>query len=172
MITHIPRYIFNFFFFILLQVFILNKIELSGFLNPFLYILFLITLPFETPGWLLLVLGAVTGLSVDMFMNTAGMHMAACILLAYVRPYILRGFAPRDNYEPGTLPIPSHYGFPWFIKYSYIMIMIHHIFYFVIESFGTEGFFATMSKTILSSIFTLIIMLVSLLFTYTQKRRV
>ncbi len=171
MITHIPRYIFNFFFFILLQVFILNKIELSGQLNPFLYILFLITLPFETPGWLLMVLGAITGLTVDVFLNTAGMHMAACILLTYVRPHILRGIAPRDSYEPGTLPLPSHYGFSWFIKYALILTIIHHFFYFLIDSFGTKGFITTLTTTILSSIFTLVIMLVTMLFTYTKKRR-
>ncbi len=171
MITHIPKYIFNFFFFVLLQVFILNKIELSGQLNPFLYIIFIITLPFETPGWLLLVLGAVTGLTVDMFLNTAGMHMAATVLLAYVRPYVLRGIAPRDNYEPGTLPIPSHYGFGWFLKYTFILTLIHHLLFFITDSFGNKGFITTLSTTVLSSVFTVVIILITMLFTYTKKRR-
>lgn len=172
MITRIPRYILSFFFFVLFQVFILNKIELSGYLNPFLYILFIVTLPFETPKWLLLILGAILGLSVDLFLNSAGMHMAACVLIAYLRPFILRSFAPRDSYEVGTLPLPNYYGFAWFAKYAITLIIIHHFFYFFIESFGVETFVSTIVKTAFSSIFTLLIMLIALLFTYSRKRRI
>lgn len=171
MITRIPRYLLSFVLFILFQVFILNKIELSGYLNPFLYILFIISLPFETPGWLLLILAGITGLTIDLFLNSAGIHMASCVLIAYIRPYVLRSFAPRDNYEPGTLPLPSYYGFPWFAKYAIILIVVHHFCYFFIESFGVASFVSTIVKTAFSSIFTLLIMLIALLFTYTRKRR-
>jgi len=172
MISIIPRYIFNFFFFVLLQVLILNKMEFSGYLNPYLYVIFILTLPFETPGWLLLTLAALLGLSVDMFSNTVGMHMSASLFLAYLRPFILERFAPRDNYEPGTLPLPSYYGFGWFLKYALILVFIHHLFYFVIESFSVENFVKILIKTLGSTVFTMIIMSVTLLFTYQKKRRI
>ncbi len=172
MISLIPRYIFNFFFFVFLQVIILNKIELSGYLNPYLYVLFILTLPFETPGWLLLLLAALLGLSVDMFSNTPGMHMSAVLLLAFIRPYILKRISPRDGYEPGTLPLPAYYGFPWFFKYAAILVFIHHIFYFIVESFSMNNLLGIMAKSIFSSIFTLIIMGVTLLFNYQKRQRI
>ncbi len=172
MISIIPRYLFNFFFFVLLQVLILNKMEFSGYLNPYLYVIFILTLPFETPRWLLLVLAAILGLSVDMFSNSTGMHMAATLVLAYVRPFFLERFAPRDNYESGTFPLPSYYGFAWFLKYAATLVLIHHLFYFVIESFSIENFVRIMVKTLGSTVFTLIIMGITLLFTYQKKRRI
>jgi len=172
MISIIPKYIFNFVFFILLQVLILNKMEFSGFINPYLYVLFILTLPFETPGWLLLSLAASLGLCIDIFSNTIGMHMAASILLAFIRPFVLARIAPRDNYEPGTLPLPSFYGIPWFLKYAGILVFIHHLFYFIIESFSFGNLFQTFAKTILSSIFTLIIIGVTLMFSYQKRKRI
>ncbi len=172
MISLIPRYLFNFFFFVLLQVLILNKMEFSGYLNPYLYVFFILTLPFETPGWLLLVLASILGLSVDMFSNTIGMHMAATLVMAFIRPFVLERFSPRDNYEPGTLPLPSYYGFGWFLKYAVVLVFIHHLFYFVIESFSIENFVKIMIKTLGSTIFTMVMMSVTLLFTYHKKRRI
>ncbi|TLX77692.1 rod shape-determining protein MreD [Labilibacter sediminis] len=172
MISLVPRYIFNFIFFVLLQTLILNKIEFSGYINPYLYVLFILTLPFETPGWLLLVLASILGLSIDIFSNTIGMHMAASLLLAFLRPFILMRIAPRDNYELGTLPLPSFYGFPWFFKYSAILVFIHHLFYFIIESFSLQNIIEILLKTTLSTIFTMVIMGVTLLFSYQKKRRI
>ncbi|MCW3806461.1 rod shape-determining protein MreD [Plebeiibacterium marinum] len=172
MIRLIPRYIFNFFFFVLLQVLILNKIEFSGFINPYLYVLFVLTLPFETPGWFLLVLAGVLGLSIDMFSNTPGMHMAATLLLAYIRPYILLRIAPRDGYEPGTLPTPSFYGFPWFFKYAVILVLIHHFLYFIIEAFSFTHIIEILARTVFSTVFTLVIMGVTLLFNYQKRKRI
>ncbi len=172
MISIIPRYIFNFIFYVLLQVVILNKMEFSGYLNPYLYVIFILILPFETPGWLLLTLASILGLSIDMFSNTTGMHMAATLLIAYLRPFILSRFSPRDNYEPGTLPLPSYYGFPWFFKYAAILVFIHHFVYFIIESFSIENIVSILIKTIGSTLFTLVIMGITLLFTFQKKRRI
>ena len=146
--------------------------EFSGFINPYLYVIFILTLPFEIPGWLLLLLASILGLSIDIFLNTPGMHMSATLILAYLRPFVLERFAPRDNYEPGTLPLPSYYGFGWFFKYAAILVIIHHLFYFIIESFSIESFARIVFKTISSSLFTLIIIGVTLLFTYHRKRRI
>ncbi len=172
MISLIPRYIFNFFFFIFLQVIILNKIEFSGFINPYLYVLFLLTLPFETPGWLLLVLASFLGLSIDMFSNTPGMHMAATLIMAYLRRFVLLRISPRDGYELGTLPTPTFYGFPWFFKYAGLLVLIHHFTYFIIESFSFSNILEVFGKTFFSSVFTLIIMGIALLFNYQKKGRI
>jgi len=157
----IPRNISRFIVLVLIQVLILNNIEFSGYINPFLYVLFILLLPFETPAWLLLVSGFVLGLTVDLFMNTPGLHAAATVLMAFVRPFVLRIFAPRDGYEPGTYPRIFYYGVSWFFKYSALLILIHHFFLFYLEVFRFTDFFSTFFRVILSSVFSIILVVLS-----------
>ena len=77
MINNILKHSVRFVFLVLLQVLILNNIQLNGFINPYLYILFIIMLPFEIPVWLLMLLAFVMGISIDMFLNTMGIHVCA-----------------------------------------------------------------------------------------------
>lgn len=161
MIKIFTRNIWRFVFLVLLQVLILNNIQFSGFVNPYFYVLFILLMPFETPNWILLVIAFLLGLSIDLFANTIGMHASATVLMAFIRPYILRIFAPRDNYEVGTFPRVYYYGFSWFLKYSLILVLVHHIFLFFIEVFRFSDIMMTLSRTLLSSLFTLILIMLS-----------
>lgn len=164
MISFLPRYIFNFFFLTLVQVLVLNNIQFSGFVNPYLYILFIITLPFETPGWLLLVLAFISGFSIDMFSNTPGMHASATVFMAFFRPVILRALAPRDDYQPGSLPTMSYYGVGWFLRYALVLVLLHHLFLFYVEVFSLTHFFSTLVRVLASTVFTLLLIFVAQLF--------
>ncbi|MCK4663041.1 MAG: rod shape-determining protein MreD [Bacteroidales bacterium] len=155
------RNIWRFIFLVLIQVLILNNIQLSGFINPYFYILFIILMPFETPKWILIVLSFFLGLSIDIFCDTLGMHASASVFIAFLRPLILGFIAPRDGYEIGTFPRLYYYGFSWFFKYSTILILAHHLFLFYIEVFRFSGFFMTFTRAILSSVFTIILIILS-----------
>jgi rod shape-determining protein MreD len=146
---------------VLLQVLILNNIEISGFINPYFYILFILLLPFETPKWLLLVSAFALGLSIDLFSHTLGMHAFACVLVAYIRPFLLKVIAPREGYDAGTTPGVKYFGLDWFMRYAVIIVFTHHFALFFIETFKFHEFFSTLFRVILSSIFTLIIILLS-----------
>jgi rod shape-determining protein MreD len=146
---------------VLLQVLILNNIEISGFINPYFYILFILLLPFETPKWLLLVSAFALGLSIDLFSHTLGMHAFACVLVAYIRPFLLKVIAPREGYDAGTTPGVKYFGLDWFMRYAVIIVFTHHFALFFIETFKFHQFFSTLFRVILSSIFTLIIILLS-----------
>ena len=161
MIRDILRHTGNFFFFVLLQVLILNKIEISGFINPYLYVLFILLLPFETPKWFLLVVAFLLGLSIDLFSDTLGMHTFATVLLAFIRPYLLSVIAPRDGYEKGTSPGVKSFGMEWFLKYSLILVFAHHFALFYIETFSFHMFFSTLLRVILSGIFTMVLIVLS-----------
>ena len=99
MIIEILKIIFRFIILIAVQVLVLNHVEISGYINPFLYVLFILMLPIRIPRLFLLVIAFATGLCVDLFSNTAGMHAAACVLMAYFRPGWLKIIAPRDGYD-------------------------------------------------------------------------
>lgn len=161
MINEIIRNIIRFIVLVLAQVLIIKNIELGRFINPFIYVLFIIVLPFETPKWLLLILSFFLGLSIDMFYDTAGMHAAACVFMAYIRPGILKLFSPRDGYESGTQPTIQYLGVPWFLSYAGILIVLHHLVLFYLEMFRFSEFFSTFFRVIVSTIFTLLLVVVS-----------
>jgi len=156
MIEIVQRNIVRFFVLILFQGLVLNTINLGGYLNPYVYILFILLIPFETPKWFLLISGFLIGLAIDMFESSLGIHASAMVLMAFARPSVLQYFAPRDGYEARTFPRIYYYGFTWFLKYSAIMVSIHHIMYFFMEAFGSQPFFPTLLKAILNTLFTLL----------------
>lgn len=161
MTNPIIRNIIRFFVLVLVQVLIIKNIELGRFINPFLYVLFIIIMPFETPKWLLLVVAFVLGVTIDMFYDTPGMHSAACVMMAYIRPGVLKLFSPRDGYEFGTQPTIQYLGIPWFVSYAGILIVVHHLILFYIEIFRMHEFFSTFFRVIISSIFTLLLVVIT-----------
>jgi len=151
---------------VLLQVLVLNNIQISGYIVPHFYVLFILLMPFETPKWLLLVVAFGLGLSIDMFTQTPGMNAAATVFMAFLRPYVLEMSAPRDGYEPGTFPRIYYYGFQWFLRYTVILVLAHHFVLFYIEVFRFAEFFSTLLRVLLSSLFSVILIMLSQYFIY------
>jgi hypothetical protein len=160
------QYISCYFVVILLQVLIMNNIQFSGYLNPFFYIIFILLLPFEIPNWLLLVLAFFIGFTIDLLSGIPGMHAAACVFMAFLRPFVLKSFSPHDGYEKGTFPRVYYYGIEWFAKYSLILVLAHSMFLFFIEIFSFSGFFHTLARIIISTVFTGGIIILSQFFIY------
>ncbi len=161
----ILRYIGLFVFLLFLQLFIFNNIQLSGYINPYVYILFILLLPYDTPGWLLLVIGFATGLVVDLFMNTLGFHSSATLFMAFVRYHLLNFLTEKDSNERITSPSMQNNGVVWFLRYASILIVAHHLFLFMLESFSLFSFFATLVRVFLSSIITLLVIFALQFFT-------
>lgn len=170
MISLIFRYIFAFILLILFQVLILNNLHLSIYINPYAYILFILILPFDTSGWLLLSLAFLTGLTMDAFSNSMGMHSAAIVLVAFLRPYLLSVLSPRDGYGEGQTPHYSQMGMTWFLMFAGILTLVHHFTLFLAEDFSLDSIFTLILRVILSSIFSMIIMIVLLLVSYKARR--
>jgi hypothetical protein len=153
------------------QVLIFSNIKFSPFINPYVYPLFILLLPFETPRWLLLILGFATGLSVDFFLGSAGMHAAACTLIAYLRPVLIRGITPKGA-EFEVEPNISLQGTTWFLIYCGLATFVHHTCYFLIESGTFYNFFIALIRIILSTAFSVLFMMIFLiLFSSSKKRR-
>ena len=156
--------IVRFIFLVLLQVLILNNIHLSGYINPFLYIAFILLLPFNTPHWLVLILAFTIGITIDMFSNTGGIHSFATVLTGFMRPPILRFVSPRDGYDIIQQPTLQQFGFNWFLSYTGILVLVHHMTLFYLEAFHFKYFFSTFFRALLSGIFTLLLLFVSQFF--------
>jgi rod shape-determining protein MreD len=146
---------------VLVQVLILNNIQLSGLINPYIYVLFVLLLPINIQGYFLLGFSFLIGISIDIFSNTPGIHAGATVLLAYLRPGIARFVSTRELAEKGATPTMTQLGVANFIRYTVIAVLIHHLFLFIAETFSFGDFFATLFRWILSSFFSIVIILAS-----------
>ncbi len=164
------KYTLLFVFLILFQVLVLNNIQFSGYVNPYLYVLFILLLPFETPKWLLLILAFFLGFCVDIFTKTIGMNIAASVFMAFCRPAVIYLLSPKQDFEPGIRPCIRDLGFMWFFAYSLILILLHHLVLFYIEVFRFSEFFSTLYKVTISTAFTLVLVILSQYLFYNLKK--
>jgi rod shape-determining protein MreD len=159
MIRDFGKYVIMFVALVLVQVLVLNNIQFSGLINPYIYILFILLLPFTIPGYFLLPIAFLLGITIDIFNNTLGVHAGATVLLAFLRPGIAQLVSSRELIEKGNTPNLSQLGFASFLKYTIIAVLIHHLFLFYAEAFSFGGFFETFLRYILSSVFSILIIL-------------
>jgi rod shape-determining protein MreD len=159
-------------FFLLLQGLVLNRMDLwQGWVLPSLYIFGLIMLPINTPRVVLLFIGFVTGLIMDAFTNTGGLHASACVLLTFLQPLALQFLAPRDGYEVGQQATVHDLGITWFITYGGLLTLVHHSWLFFLEQWRLTPFFSTLSKVVISSVITVLLMIISQYLIHSSKDR-
>lgn len=152
----------------LLQVLILNHVNFLGYINPYAYILFILLFPINNNRQLFIFLSFLLGLTVDLFSDSGGIHAAACVTIAYLRPMLLK-FTFGTSYEHQTLKISTSEVGPR-ITYFVMVILIHHFILFSLEVFNTSNILLIVKKSLFSSIFTLIMCLIlTVLFSRSSK---
>ena len=162
--------IVRFFFLILFQVLILNHINLSGYINPYFYIYFILLLPFDTPKWMLLIVAFMLGWCIDIFTNSIGLNAAACVMMAFARPFVISAISSGPESLLGETPSLRNQGMKWFLYYAIILIVIHHFTFFYLEIFRFSEFMTTFVRVMLSSAFTLLLVLISEYLLYPQGK--
>ena len=120
--------IIRFILFLGVQIFVLSKIPpLHRFIIPYIYFLFLLWLPFSITRFWMLIIAFVTGLTLDYFTMQIGVHTAACVLIAYVRPFIITILTPRDSSEFNYRePSPKSMGWAPYSVYVLALTLLHH----------------------------------------------
>lgn len=158
LITNILRFIFIVFF----QIFVLNNIDfgpLNYVLNPVVYIAFIIAFPNNYSKYTLLLVAFVLGLTVDMFINTHGIHASACVLMAYSRTFIVRQLESQNTFDESfdlTIHTTEKTSY---LKYMTTLTLIFFFWLFLMEEFSFYKLPIILLKTILSTIFSVILML-------------
>ncbi len=150
------------------QVIIFNNINFLGYINPFPYILFIILFPVNGNKYGLLLASFFLGILMDMFCNSGGVHAAACVLLASVRPSIFK-FSFGLSYEYQTVKINDTLT-PERFSFILISVIVHHIALFILEVFTFEFIWDIILRTLVSTAFTLIICILTIYLTKPSKR--
>jgi len=165
------KYSVYFVFMILLQGLVFNQIQFSGLVYPMVYSIAIIMLPVETSLILSIAIALLLGVSIDMFSDTFGLHTSSTLLLAYIRPSILKVLRPRDGYDNVLLLSIHDMGKTWFLAFSGILIGIHNLWFFTFELLRFDLIFTIILKTLLSTLVTLfiVVLLQYLLYKPTKK---
>ena len=166
--------IIRFILFLGIQVFILNQIPpLHQFIVPYLYFLYIIWLPFNLGRFPLLIIAFLFGLCLDYFTGTMGLHAAACVLLAYVKPFLLNLLIPQETTEQSYVePSISSMGWAPYSLYVALLTFIHHFYLVLLEwlQFGNFVYFiGKVSAT--TGISLLLIFVTEMLFSRNAKFR-
>lgn len=156
---------------ILLQVLFLKNTGYYNLATPYLYILFIILLPFEIPNFLLFLLAFLTGLTVDLFYDTLGLNAAACSLLALVRILFISVTVQKDGFDNEPEPRLGLMGFRWFFFYAVILTFFHHLVLFTFEVFRFSEVPYILLRTLLSSLFTVFLILLAEFIFFRRKVR-
>lgn len=123
----------------------------------FVYILGLLMLPVDLNDVPALLIGFFVGISMDLFYNTGGMHIAAAVFVMFIRRHWLNLVTPQGGYDMGVSPSLEIGGIIWFVGYALPLIVVHHAVLFFLESYGFNAFWFTLKKVLFSSIFTFVL---------------
>ena len=139
---------------VLLQVFLFDNLSISVYLNPLVYIAFLILLPFETLPVVLLGAGLLLGVTMDFAMGAAGINTIATLLVAFLRPTLAGLTCGRENAREGGIPSSGRLGERVFINYVVVLTLLHHAVFFLLEALSWEHVLHTVVRIVVSSVVT------------------
>jgi rod shape-determining protein MreD len=159
--SSLVKNIIRFCLFILVQVFVLNQIPpLHQLVTPYIYFLFILWLPFKMGRRTQMLLGFALGFALDCFTKTYGLHAASCVLIAYLRPFLINLLISQEGTESNyNEPSIKSMGFTPYFTYLTILTFIHHTFLFFLQAMQTGGYFYFILKSVFSTAISLMLIL-------------
>lgn len=165
-------YIIQFVLLCLLQIIIIKQdfVLFNGYGFCFAYVMFLLSLPVSLPRSATLTIAFICGLFIDLFYNSPGINAATCVLLMFLRPYILPFLNTQGFSESITTISINSVGIRVYIVYIFTFIFIHHLGLFILQEANFDRFWIIISKTIISTIYTSLVILIIQYIFYTERR--
>jgi len=160
------KYSIRFVALLLVQVLIFNNINFLGYINPYIYVIFILVYPAKNNRLVFLLVAFLLGMLMDMFVDSGGVHAAASVFLAYVRPVFLK-FSFGTLYEHQTIKFGA-VEFVSLLGYVSLGVVFHHLILFLLEIFNMAQILLILKKTLFSSGLTIIL---SILFILLFRRR-
>ena len=142
----------------LLQVLVFNQLQLWGVCHPYIYVLCLLMMPITLPLSVDMLIGAAAGFIMDIFCNSMGIHMAACVLIMLLRPYLIGRMVNDKDRLNEEISIHS-LGFETMLRYTLIMVVVHHMTVFLLAAWSWSHIGFAMLETLVSGLLTIVILL-------------
>jgi len=151
-----------------MQVLIFNNINLFGYINPYIYIIFIFYYPLKKEKGLFLFLSFLLGLCIDFFSNTGGINAAATLLIAYIRLPLLSSILRKSDFDLQLFNIRS-ISFGKAISFIALLTLIHHLILFSLDYFSLTDFGSIITKTLITSVFSIFLILLGIIL-FTKKK--
>ncbi len=159
------RYTILFLVVTLLQCLVFNQVQISIWLNPLVYVAFVMLLPMRTAPIVVLLCGLLAGVSMDVVSGLAGVNTIASLFTAYSRPLMLKLIVGKDVYADGGVPAPRVIGLNKFVVYATLFVLIQNLLYFSLEAMTLSYFYLILLKVLLNgAISVLLVTLIASLF--------
>lgn len=155
--NRVLKTILSFIGLVLLQVIVCSNINFLGDLNPFVYVIFILLYPVTKNRLLYVFLSFLLGFTIDIFLDSGGMHAAASVVIAYIRPLFLK-FSFGAAYDYQSIKF-SNTDISQRIVYFLFLIVIHHFILFSLVLFDQNKIALIIEQALYSSLFTVIICL-------------
>jgi hypothetical protein len=158
--------------FILVQVFVLHQIPtLHRFITPYVYYLFILWLPFNMSRGMLMLLAFVFGMTLDYFLKTPGLHAAPCVLIAYVRPFLISVLIRQEGQDQNyASPSITSMGWAPYATYVLLLTVIHHSYLVFLEWMQLGNFFYFLGKVVATTGISLLLVLITELLFYRKEK--
>ena len=153
--------IVRFILLVFLQVLLLNNVNFGGYINPYLYILFILLYPLDGNKGLLIFLSFLLGLSIDIFEDSGGVHAAACAFIAYIRPVVLK-YSFGVSYEYNSVKIKKADPMER-LTYIASLVFMHHFVMVSLEIFSFKHILLLLKSTFFSALFTIIVVMCTMI---------
>ena len=153
--TNFIRLLSYFILLILVQDIVVDKLPLGTYIRPEIYTIFILILPFNYPPISTLGWAFALGLGIDLFsMDVVGLHTASLLVLAYVRPRLLKLVSPKDDLE--SIATPSYHNLGWrsFIIYVILSVAIYNMVLFTLDAFSFHHFLHLVARIASSTLVT------------------
>ncbi|PCH77552.1 MAG: rod shape-determining protein MreD [Flavobacteriaceae bacterium] len=154
------KILFQFVGLILLQVVVFDNIHLFGYVNPYIYIAWILLYPLKSERGLFLILSFIMGLSIDFFSNSGGINAASLLFIAYIRLPLLTSLLRKVDLDYLLFNVSSM-PFTKLLSYISILVLSHHIILFSLEYFSFSNIEIILKHTVLSGIFTIVLLFIS-----------
>lgn len=154
----IIKHIISVIFLFLIQLLLVRNFVLFGVAFSFIYVGILAFLPVDTNRSVLISVGFLIGIVMDLFYDTLGMHAASCVLVCYLRTYLVNFLTPTGGYDNNISLSIKDLGLGWYLPYLIIFVFIHHFALFFLEIASFHLFFYTLLKIIASTLFTVLLL--------------
>ena len=149
--------------YLFLQIFFMRNVVLFNYAFCFIYIAGVLLLPADIDRMYLLLIAFGIGFTVDVFSNTFGMHAAATVLIAYLRPFLIHYQMKSRGAERAEVGIRAQ-GFGAFLGYVFPLILLHHSLLFLIEINHFGMILYTLIRIGASALFTTLLIILLELF--------
>lgn len=147
------RNVIRFFSLLILQISVVNYINFGGYINPQVYILYVIFFPYYYGNKSYLLLSSFfLGISIDFFMNSGGINAFSLTTIAYIRQslfdFLLGKQDVKKNIDLTKFPSIKT------IFYIFTITFIHHTILFWLENFSFNELGSMTIRILLSTLCT------------------